>query len=178
MALKTATPSLADLPFEPYLAPDGTLPTALQRQIGIYAIFDSDQQLQYIGYSRDVYQSLKQHLVRKPNCCQWYKLQVIERPSRSILETLKQAWTEEHSSFTPSAAVEAEWTAAIDAKAQMTAAEQAEYAALSEAEQPKYLKKLSRRLEAEILTALEARGVTLELRFNPKLKEAGLLDLK
>lgn len=178
MALQIATPSLAELPFEPYLSAEGTLPAALQRQIGIYAIFDGDQQLQYIGYSRDIYQSLKQHLVRKPACCRWYKCQVIERPSRTVLETLKQAWSQEYPGFVLSPEDEAAWTAAIDAKAHMTAAEQADYAALGDTEQPKFLKKLARRVEAQILTELAAQGVTMELRFNPKLKEAGLLDLK
>jgi hypothetical protein len=40
------------------------------------------------------------------------------------------------------------------------------------------LKQVARRAEAEILDVLKARGVQVEIRFNPKLKEAGLLDLK
>ena len=60
----------------------------------------------------------------------------------------------------------------------MTADEQAEYARLEEVNQIKYLKKIARRVEAEILATLKARGVQMDLRFNPKLKESGLLDLK
>jgi hypothetical protein len=37
---------------------------------------------------------------------------------------------------------------------------------------------VARRLENEIQSQLKARGVTMEIRFNPKLKEQGLLDLK
>jgi hypothetical protein len=40
------------------------------------------------------------------------------------------------------------------------------------------LKQVARRIEETILTKLQARGVTAEIRFNPKLKEQGLLDLK
>ena len=177
MTAQTAAPTLAELPFCPYLDADGSIPPSLQHQIGIYAIFDRTQILQYTGYSRDVYQSLKQHLVRQPETCWWYKLQTIERPSRSALESLKQAWMTE-SGFSLSAEAEAVWVDAIDAKQTMTAVENAEQAALSEIEQVKYLKKVARRLEAEILATLEARGVNMELRFNPKLKESGLLDLK
>jgi hypothetical protein len=37
---------------------------------------------------------------------------------------------------------------------------------------------VARRVEAEILVMLESRGIKTEIRFNPKLKEQGLLDLK
>jgi hypothetical protein len=40
------------------------------------------------------------------------------------------------------------------------------------------LKNVARRVENEILSLLKARGVTEEIRFNPKLKTSGLLDLK
>jgi hypothetical protein len=40
------------------------------------------------------------------------------------------------------------------------------------------LKKVARALETEIQTNLKNRGITMDLRFNPKLKEEGLLDLK
>ncbi|MEO0985049.1 MAG: GIY-YIG nuclease family protein [Cyanobacteria bacterium J06639_14] len=177
MTAQAATPALAELPLSSYLDTDGGLPSSLQRQIGIYAIFDQAQTLRYVGYSRDVYQSLKQHLVRQPEACWWYKLQTIERPSRSALENLKQAWLEE-CEFSLEPEEEAAWVDAIDAKHTMSAAEKAEHSALSEVEQTKYLKKIARRLEAEILATLATRGVNMELRFNPKLKESGLLDLK
>lgn len=178
MTSQTAPSTLAELPFCPYLNTDGCLPTSLQRQIGIYAIFDQDQNLRYVGYSRNVYQSLKQHLVRQPEACWWYKLQIVDRPSRTLLATLRQAWLTESGELSLSPEDEAAWADAIDAKQTMTPAEQAEYAALSELEQIKYLKNIARRLETEILTTLEARGVTMDIRFNPKLKEEGLLDLK
>ncbi|NER78402.1 MAG: GIY-YIG nuclease family protein [Leptolyngbya sp. SIO1D8] len=178
MTSQTALPTLAELPFYPYLNAEGGLPMELQRQIGIYAIFDHEQFLQYVGYSRDVFQSLRQHLVRQPNGCWWYKVQTIERPSRSVLENLRQAWMAESDGFSLTPEAEAAWVNAIDAKKTMTAEEQAEYAALGEVAQVKYLKKIARRLEAEIVKTLEARGVNMELRFNPKLKEEGLLDLK
>ncbi len=44
--------------------------------------------------------------------------------------------------------------------------------------QVKLLKQVARRVEAKILEELKTRGVQTEIRFNPKLKENGLLDLK
>jgi len=42
----------------------------------------------------------------------------------------------------------------------------------------KLLKKVARRYEEIIKNQLDERGVKFEVRFNPKLKEDGLLDLK
>jgi hypothetical protein len=44
--------------------------------------------------------------------------------------------------------------------------------------QIKLLKQVARRVEETILVKLQERGVQTEIRFNPKLKEQGLLDLK
>lgn len=60
----------------------------------------------------------------------------------------------------------------------MTADEQTKYAATDELSQIKLLKNAARRVEGEILAELESRGVKMQMRFNPKLKEKGLLDLK
>ena len=171
-------PALDSLTLHPYLDESGQISTEFQGKVGIYGIFDADQTLQYVGYSRDVTQSLRQHLVRQPQACHGYKVQTVDRPSRTLLEDIRTAWMAEAGGTPPGNLNEAAWTQAIDAKATMTAAEQAEYAALDELGQIKYLKKIARRLEAEILETLKARGVQMELRFNPKLKEEGLLDLK
>lgn len=172
------SPSLHNLSFHPYLTGDGQISPDLQSTVGIYAIFDADQHLQYVGYSRDVYLSLKQHLVRQPDACHSYKVHPVERPSRSRLEDIRQHWIAENGSMPPGNADEAPWTQPIDAKRTMTPEEQAEYAALDELGQSKYLKRIARRVEADLVAALAARGVQMELRFQPKLKESGLLDLK
>ncbi|MFM9158944.1 MAG: GIY-YIG nuclease family protein, partial [Dolichospermum sp.] len=50
--------------------------------------------------------------------------------------------------------------------------------AIDEIGKSKVLKNVARRVEEEILAILEARGLKTQMRFNPKLKEVGLLDLK
>jgi hypothetical protein len=107
-------------------------------------------------------------------------VQTIERPSRSALEAIKQQWIAENGK-TPRGndADEAKWTQPIDVKPLMTAQEKEEYEKpTDELGQIKQLKKIARRVEAEILSVLESRGVQEKMRFNPKLKESGLLDLK
>ncbi len=179
MTTETTIFSLASLEYIPYIDADGQLPEQFQGKVGVYAIFNRDKLLQYVGFSRDVYVSLQQHLVRQIQKCYWLKVQTIARPSRTILENIRDAWISENGSITDgNAAQEAKWTQPIDAKAAMTADEQTKYAATDELTQIKLLKNAARRVEGEILAELESRGVKMQMRFNPKLKEKGLLDLK
>ncbi|HEY9735807.1 MAG TPA: GIY-YIG nuclease family protein [Trichocoleus sp.] len=179
MTSPASAPTLTSLEAAPYLTEEGQIPEDWQGKVGIYAIYNADQQLQYVGYSRDVGLSLKQHLVRQPEACHWVKVQTVERPSRTLLEGIRNDWIEQNGAVPPgNGEAEAAWNQPIDAKLTLTEAEQAEYAALEEVAQIKYLKQTARRVEAQVLEKLKARGVQMDLRFNPKLKEEGLLDLK
>ncbi|MEH2213650.1 GIY-YIG nuclease family protein [Nostoc sp.] len=182
MASETNLSSLANLEYIPYIDDRGQLPEQFQGKIGVYAIFNQEKALQFVGYSRDVYLSLKQHLVRQPQQCYWVKVQTIERPSRTILENTENAWILENGSVPWGNGDQKEkWTHPIDVKVVMTPEEQTSYQnpANDELAQIKVLKNVARRVEAEISTQLlEVRGLQMQIRFNPKLKEEGLLDLK
>jgi hypothetical protein len=173
------TPTLTSLNYLPYLNERGETIEEFAGKVGVYAIFDQAKILQFIGYSRDVAISLKQHLVRQPEGCYWLKVQTIDRPSRTILEEIRAAWIAENGA-TPigNGAAENLWNQPIDAKSQMTAEERSAYEAADELGQIKTLKQVARRVEAEVLARLEARGVKMAIRFDPKLKEEGLLNLK
>ena len=180
MSTDVTSPALSDYDFIPYLDAAGLLPSQYSKSVGIYAIFDRDKTLQFVGYSRDVTMSLKQHLVRCPDFCHWVKVKTIERPSKTLLETIQSAWIDENGECpVGNGADAAQWTQPIDAKQQMTEDETALYAtATNEVEQAKTMKTIARRVEAELKSILEARGVNEPLRFDPKLKEQGLLNIK
>lgn len=179
MTAHTEITALGNLNFLPYLNKNGEINPELEKKIGVYAIFDSEKTLQLVAYSRDIYTSLKQHLVRQPQACHWLKLQTIDRPSRSILAEIQEAWMEENGTIPPGNSLEqAKWTEAIDATIAMTEAEKEDYNQGDEVAQTKLLKNIARRVEAEIKEELSARGVKMDIRFNPKLKEQGRLDLK
>ena len=179
MSSQTELSTLADLEFLPYLDENGAINEDLTKKIGVYAIYNQDRELQFVGYSRDIYFSLKQHLVRQPQGCYWVKLQTIDRPSRAILEATRQAWISENEAIpVGNGAAEAIWNQPIDAKTTMTEAEKAQYNQLEEIQQIKLLKKVARRVQADIEEQLQQRQVNIDIRFNPKLKEQGLLDLK
>jgi len=113
--------------------------------------------------------------------CYWIKVQTIERPSRTVLENIENAWIAENGGIPSGNGNDKEnWTQPIDVKKVMTPEEQAIYhnPANDELAKIKIIKNVARRVESEILALLETRGLKTELRFNPKLKEEGLLDLK
>ncbi|NEP16568.1 MAG: GIY-YIG nuclease family protein [Leptolyngbya sp. SIO4C1] len=179
MTVETSVPTLASLEAIPYLTEAGQIPEAFEGKVGIYAIYDRQQQLQYVGFSRDVAVGLKQHLVRRPNACYWVKMQAVERPSRTLLEGIRNAWIAENGTVPPGNAADQDaWEKPIDAKQQMTDDERAAIAKADGVQEIKLLKNVARRVQAEVLEALKARGAEMDLRFNPKLKESGLLDLK
>ncbi|MDJ0776062.1 MAG: GIY-YIG nuclease family protein [Mastigocoleus sp. MO_167.B18] len=181
MQAPTNIPALKDLTDISFIDENGKLPEQYQGKIGVYAIFDAEKVLQFVGYSRNIFVSLKQCLVRQPKKCYWLKTQTIERPSRSVLENIEKAWIEENGSIPPGNGDEKpKWTQPIDAKLQITPEEQVNYEnpANDEIAKVKVLKNVARRVEAEILQVLETRGLKMQVRFNPKLKEEGLLDLK
>jgi hypothetical protein len=179
MSSTSDLPSLGSLEFLPYINDQGELPDKLQNQIGIYAIFDQSQALQFVGYSRDIYLSLKQHLVRQPEHCDWVKATTIDRPNRTFLESVQSGWIAENGSIpVGNGDAKSIWLDPIDTNYAMTTAERDSFADLDGVAQIKLLKQVARRVEETILTKLQQRGVKTEVRFNPKLKEQGLLDLK
>ncbi len=181
MSVENLVTPLADLEALPYLDTEGMLPQQFEGKIGVYAIFAEDQTLQYVGYSRDIYLSLKQHLIRQPRLCYWLKVQTIDRPNRTLLEEIRNAWIQENGNPVPgNRAEQHQWEHAIDVKAAMTDEERVQHQdpQLDERSQLKILKNAARRLEAEIIEILNQRGLKESLRFNPKLKETGFLDLK
>jgi hypothetical protein len=180
MTIENNLPLLSSLEFIAYINQDGELPEQFSRQIGVYAIFDQEKILNFIGYSRDVYLSLKQHLARQPEKCYWVKVQTIERPDRTTLENIVNSWIAENSSLSlVNQETQGKWLNPIDVKPLMTSQEQIDYQnpVHDELTQSKILKNVARRVEAEILTLLTTRGLKTPIRFNPKLKDKGLLDL-
>lgn len=180
MVSMTEIPSLSSLGYYAYLNAQGQVTDQFQGKVGVYAIFDQEKILQFIGFSRDIYLSLQQHLVRRPQRCHWLKVQTIEQPNRTWLETVRDAWITENGTLPVGNGPEqALWSQPIDVKQMMTDSEQTSYQqAENEMAQAKLLKQVARRVEEQVLANLQTRGVQMQIRFNPKLKETGLLDLK
>jgi len=144
---------------------------------GVYSILDDDNQVRTVGISRDVYTTLARSLVRQPSRAYHYRLKRFSRPSRKLLEDTRAAWAAD--SVDP----DADWSP-ID----ITAAEF--YPNLSEsarekienAEIPamksKALKAACREIQKIIEAQVLARGLKDKLKFAPKLKDKGILDVE
>ena len=180
MQAASECPALTELTDLPYIDAEGQLPAQFEGKIGVYAIYDHEKNLAYIGYSRDVSLSLKQHIVRQPQQCFEIKVATVDRPNRTLLETIKAAWIDENGAV-PTGNGDAElWEQPIDVKSKMLPEELTQYIdpQLDDQQHQRILKQAARRIEQDILTILTQRGVKEALRFNPKLKDSGLLDLK
>lgn len=168
-----AIPSLEDIVLISYLDESGDISQEFAGKIGVYAIFDRDRNLQYVGISRDIAASLRLHMVRVPALCHWVKVTTVEKPSRTVLSEIQTTWLAGQTVDTEL------WEQPFDCRKLITDDEKHQLEqALNEAEQEKILKNLARRVEKDILAQLAANGVKFDVRFNPKLKSIGVLDIK
>ncbi len=58
MATQTEIISLTQLDYLPYLDDNGHISEEIHGKIGVYAIFNLEKSLEFVGYSRDLYLSL------------------------------------------------------------------------------------------------------------------------
>jgi hypothetical protein len=66
------------------------------RVAGVYAVLNSEERTQYIGYSRNVLTSLKGHLAEHgSNVCTYVRVQVFKFPKREEMENLRDTWLAE-----------------------------------------------------------------------------------
>jgi hypothetical protein len=180
----TAVIPLAELPSIPYINSEG-LVSSVEAGPGVkasvYAVFDAAGALAYVGVSRSVQQSLRLHLGRCPEQTHSVKVQHIMTPSRTLLEVIRDEWIAEAGGAPPGCdggAEQAKWESPMDVKPLMTEQDKADLmAAREKGREDGAIKKIARRFEAEKVAVLEARGVKENMRFDPKLKGSGLLDI-
>lgn len=83
------------IPFQDYVNSRGNLKLA-----GVYAIYNNEDQIQYVGYSRNVVMSLKSHMDRVgPSRCCSVRVKIFTDPSllsRERLEQEKNKWLDEY----------------------------------------------------------------------------------
>ena len=98
---------------------------------GVYGVLNGDRIYQYIGYSRDVWRSLKGHIAQKgEETCTYVRVQTFKFPKRTSMEALKNEWIAKLD-YTPVGNSEGgnTWASTIaqTAKANMTEAEKNAY---------------------------------------------------
>ena len=178
-------PSLNDLTLFSYLTEDGIIqqvPMDRKIRASVYAIYDDKKILQYVGISRNVNQSLRLHLARCPELTYYYRVHHITKPSKAVLELTKEAWILEGGPHVPGNkddTLQERWEKPLDVMPTLTEEDKELIATTRDRGRPEEsaIKKIARRHEAKKVEILEGRGCTENLRFDPKLKGKGLLDL-
>jgi hypothetical protein len=101
------------------------------RVAGVYAVLDSADRTQYVGYSRNVLTSLKGHLVEHgSDVCAAVRVQVFKFPKREEMESVRDAWIAQLETVPPgNAGAGGVWATTVGeiAKAAMSESEQAAY---------------------------------------------------
>ncbi len=104
---------------------------ANERVAGVYAVLDGTRQTQYIGYSRNVFTSLKGHLAEHgDDICAYVRVQPFKFPKREEMEQLRDTWIAELGTIPAgNAGAGGVWATTVGeiAKAAMSPAEQAAY---------------------------------------------------
>lgn len=63
---------------------------------GVYAVYDKNCDLQFIGISRSIAASVIAHLKSVPELCSSFKVGVVDEPDRTALTQAWKSWMEEH----------------------------------------------------------------------------------
>ena len=188
-ALETI-PSLASLPLLSYIDANTGL-IALSSEDGsadakpsfVFAIYDENENPQYIGATNHLHHMLKVMLARRPDKTYFYKKFYVAKPSRSYIDLVMDFWLAEVGECPGNAGGPEEdlWEKALDVKPRFT---DQDYEDIEELEKTGHLSRdmatriVTWRWEEEKMNQLRARGVKEEFHFDRSLKGEGKLDLK
>lgn len=67
---------------------------------GVYAVYDENSEVQFIGISRNIAASVSNHRKSVPELCSSVKVGVVEEPDRTALTQAWKSWMEEHIAVT------------------------------------------------------------------------------
>ncbi|KAJ7298458.1 hypothetical protein O6H91_Y577100 [Diphasiastrum complanatum] len=175
---------LNELEFLTYLTEEGIINDCgeVDAKATVYAVFDEQKNLQYVGITRQVYHSMRLHFARVPKKCFYVKILHVSRPNRLLLERIRTAWIVENGGApmgNDNGPHQNIWENPLDCKPLMTEEEEQKFKEVPAGPvQAKFLKDVARRIEKGILAGFAERNCKEKLWFDPKLKEKGLLDLK
>jgi len=141
----------------------GTGSSAGPHSAYVFAIYDSHQKLQYIGFSQNLRNSLRTLLGRRPDKAHYYKAVGLPTLDQAAMLALREAWSEQVGGAPPGNKLAMErtlWQTPVDAGA---------------------ISARGKRMAAEetaraLVAQLRSRGLTEDLVANPSLLDQGLVD--
>eukprot|EP00249_Psilotum_nudum_P010338 c22481_g1_i1 orf=78-1199(-) len=97
-----SAPSMDDLPLMNFLNVQGRIdpPCAPDTKASVFAVFDKNKKVQYIGISNDIRTSLRILMRRRPEFCRYYKVHNLSIFEHQLMQAIRQQWISEVG-FTP-----------------------------------------------------------------------------
>lgn len=169
----------------PLIGADGTIaPEITGRIVGVFAVTDASGCVRHVSISRDVATSLRRALARCPDSAHGYVVERFARPSRAALEETRARWAAAAAgagTLDDGRAGELwERPADVNDPLETRVSEETRegFKELHGRQLIMGLKKATRVIQADVEERLKERGVTEKIKFDPKLKDRGLLDVQ
>jgi len=87
---------LSDLELIPFINEKGrVMPGVVTRSATVFAVFDENEDIQYIGFSKDIRNTLRALLGRKPDVCHSFKVLDMVQVDQKKMLNLRQNWIKE-----------------------------------------------------------------------------------
>ncbi|CAM6033236.1 unnamed protein product [Sphagnum compactum] len=159
-------PSLNDLPLINYISQTGRIqpPVEAKTAASIFAVYDKNKKIQYIGFSKDVRNSLRTLMGRRPELCHYYKLYNLPTLDQEKMLAVRKQWMSELGLSPPGNSDPVQrnqWEQPGDAGSISERGKSA--AATSKAK--------------SFLQIMKDRGLTEEMVYNPELLQTGKCDV-
>lgn len=166
VVVSAAIKSLNTLPLYSVVNKEGRIQPIVDPEIvaSVFAIFDRNKKIQYIGFSKDLKNSLRTLIGRRPEVCYYYRTQNLTSFDQELMIAIRQQWIDEIGSTPPgnsSPSERAQW------------------------EQPALANSISERGRAAAAASkaktmqqmMRDRGVKEEMIYDPVLLEQGKLSI-
>eukprot|EP00475_Leptophrys_vorax_P022640 TRINITY_DN30857_c0_g1_i1.p1 TRINITY_DN30857_c0_g1~~TRINITY_DN30857_c0_g1_i1.p1 ORF type:complete len:420 (-),score=26.91 TRINITY_DN30857_c0_g1_i1:217-1476(-) len=90
-------PALNDLPLVSYISQQGRIVPAVEpgTAASVFAVLDKNKKVQYIGFSKDVRNSLRTLMGRRPELCFYYKLYNLATLDQQLMLDIRSQWFSE-----------------------------------------------------------------------------------
>ena len=164
-AADAGDPKLAELELRSVISLGGEVwpPLDAAARAWVFAVYDKHKELRFVGFSKDLRNSLRTVLVRQPEECHYYKAAALAELDQERMVAIRASWFEEHGSSPVgnTAAGRLFWQQPVDA------------GAISERGKPR----AARQKGQEIVRDLKARGLVEELELDPELLAQGKVDV-
>ncbi|PQQ12676.1 bifunctional monothiol glutaredoxin-S16 chloroplastic [Prunus yedoensis var. nudiflora] len=96
LVVTSAVKSLSETELVPVPAEPDEIAGKLPADTGVYAVFDQNGELQFVGLSRNIAASVLTHRKSLPELCYSVKVGVVDEPDRAVLTQAWKSWMEEH----------------------------------------------------------------------------------